>query len=37
MTWGFTVRKVAFVLMVLGVLALASGLNWIDDMSLFGW
>lgn len=37
MTWGFKLRRVAFVLMLLGVLALASGVNWVDYMSMFAF
>ena len=37
MTWGIKVQRVAFALMVLAALALASGANWIDDMSGLAW
>jgi hypothetical protein len=37
MTWGIKVRSVTFALVVVAVLALASGANWADDLSwLFG-
>jgi hypothetical protein len=37
MTWGIKVRRVAFMLMVIGTLALASGADWIDWFSCFAW
>jgi len=37
MTWGIKVQRVAFALMVLAALALASGANWIDALSAFDW
>ena len=33
MTWGIKVRRLAFVLIVTGALALASGANWVDFFS----
>jgi hypothetical protein len=30
MTWGIKFQRVAFALMVVGLLALASGANWVD-------
>ena len=36
MTWGIKVRRLAFVLIVTGALALASGANWVDFLSN-GW
>ena len=36
MTWG-KVRRVAFALMVLGLLALASGANWVEAMAALDW
>ena len=36
MTWG-KVQRVAFALMVLGLLALASGANWVEAMAALDW
>jgi hypothetical protein len=35
MTWGIKVQRVAFALIVLAALALASGANWVDALSAF--
>jgi hypothetical protein len=35
MTWGIKFQRVAFALMVIGLLAVASGANWVDF--LFDW
>jgi len=32
MTWGIKVQRVAFALVVVGTLALATGANWIDGL-----
>ena len=37
MTWGFKVQRLAFALVVLGALALASGANWVDLDNLLSW
>ena len=38
MTWGIKVQRVAFSLVVVGALAMASGLAWIDGVSaIFAW
>ena len=37
MTWGIKVQRVAFALMVLGLLALASGASWIEAMASLDW
>jgi hypothetical protein len=37
MTWGIRVQRLAFALMVLAALALASGANWIDAMAGLDW
>jgi hypothetical protein len=37
MTWGIRVQRLAFALMVLAALALASGADWIDAMSGLDW
>jgi hypothetical protein len=38
MTWGIKVQRLAFTLMVIGAIALASGANWADDFNwLFSW
>jgi hypothetical protein len=37
MTWGVKVQRVAFSLMVLGLLALASGANWLDACAWLDW
>jgi hypothetical protein len=36
MTWKFKAQKVAFALLVVGALAMASGANWFNDL-FFGW
>ena len=37
MTWGIKVQRAAFALMVLGLLALASGASWIEAMASLDW
>jgi hypothetical protein len=38
MTWKFKVQRVAFALLVVGALAMASGANWFNFNDwLFGW
>jgi hypothetical protein len=37
MTWRFKVQRVAFALMVFGLLALASGASWIEAMAELDW
>ena len=37
MTWRFKVQRVAFALMVLGLLALASGASWIEAVASLDW
>jgi hypothetical protein len=37
MTWGVKFQRVAFSLMVLGLLALASGANWLDAACWLDW
>jgi hypothetical protein len=37
MTWRVKVQRVAFALMVLGLLALASGANWVEAMAALDW
>jgi hypothetical protein len=37
MTWRFKVQRVAFALMVFGLLALASGASWIEAMAGLDW
>jgi hypothetical protein len=36
MTWKFKVQRVAFALLVVGALAMASGANWFN-FGFFGW
>jgi hypothetical protein len=37
MTWRLKVQRAAFAFMVLGLLALASGANWVDALSSLDW
>jgi hypothetical protein len=37
MTWGIKVQRVTFALAVVAALALASGANWADVLSWFGF
>ena len=37
MTWRLKVQGVAFVLIVLGALALAGAADWVDAISGLGW
>jgi len=37
MTWGFKFQRVAFALVVMGALALASGANWVNVCYLLSW
>ncbi len=37
MTWGIKVQRVAFALMVLGLLALSSGASWIEAVASLDW
>ncbi len=37
MTWRYKVQGVVLTLVVLGALALASGAQWADAWSLWGW
>jgi hypothetical protein len=37
MTWGIRIQRLAFALIVVAALALASGANWIDLENLLGW
>ena len=37
MTWGIKIQRVAFALMVLGLLALSSGASWIEAVASLDW
>ena len=37
MTWGIKLQRVAFALLIVGAVALASGADWLDASGLSSW